>query len=173
MSGKKLLESLVEIQTDLATVINKMKLLSLDDAFITHCDFVLNNMTILKAVSALKIAVQSYNVYNKTGDELEGDTNNTSYDLLNDSIMDDYMDDNDDNNDVSVSFESDTNHHIKTEKDDDADYDPKRETRRATKAKKQVASKKTKGKRGPKSAANRRTSQGTSDSDPSIQIEYR
>ena len=169
MSEKKFLESLVEIQKDLATVINRVRQLSLDDAFVTHCDFILNNMTILKAVSALKIAVQSYNVYNKNSGEQEGNANDTDYNL--ESAMDDYADD-DDNYDVSVSFESDTNHHIKTEKDDDADYEPKKYARRSTKGRKQVAPKKTKGKRGPKSGAQRlsRTAQG---SDPSVQIEYR
>ena len=182
MSEKKLFESLTDIQKDLSTVINKMKLLSLNDAFVTHCDFILNNLTILKAVSALKIAVQSYNVYQKSSDE-QKDTNNRSNHLLNESAVVDYFDNDDDNydvNDISESLESSTNERIKKEVDDDADYDPKEDTGYVRKVKKRTLtmSKKVKGKRGTKSRRAgliTKTDRGLSipQNDPSIQIEYR
>ena len=175
MNEKRLFDSLVEIQKDLTTVINKMKSLSMDDAFVTHCDFILSNMTILKAVSALKIAVQSYNVYQKPSDELEESPSDMGFDILPEATLDSFVDD-DDNNDVSdimASLESDASDLIKKEKDDDADYDPREETRR-----KQSPVKKTKGKRGPKPKSRRsivtKTGRGRSgqQSDPSVEIEY-
>ncbi len=172
MSEKKLLDSLLEIQRDLSTVIKKMKTLSLNDTFVTHCDFILSNMPLLKAMSALKIAVQSYNVYRETS---ANDVNDTG--LIDDSGMDDVVDDNDDANFENVVASINETEEIKQEKDDDADYDPtegygkKRGRKTSTKKTKKGGAAKTK----KRDTANSRKSQRISNSknDPSVQIEYR